>query len=450
MIAVKQDDMAMVDLLLSLNAIPSNFIGTTHKITALHLAAEKGNFAMTKRLLDAGVDPNISHPDIKGLWTPLHDAVLHGSNELIGLLIDRGAHIEAKTATGSTPLALSARHYKVSSTRYLIQRGANVNTQDAAGSTPLIQACLVGATPVAKLLVEQGKADLSLKNHAGATALDEADRKDMWECALYLWSVGGESGAFKTTKGLGPVKWTRPRLLGPVPTPRYGCAFTHIGNSVYLFGGVGYPENNQRPNPDAPFRDEENGTENQVEPFPHTSFHRLNLDNLSYKSIIPPDATKSPSTIVMDREYIGKLIEVSGDGLTFTSIDPDLEDAEPTTARAATPFILSDGFSYFEATIINEGMRGIVGIGLISEDYSMYDFASNSGPSFNSFSSSYSTNRLLLTNSLLFSYFSLPSKGLGCQAGQKKVSAFILTTLAASTPVDGAANGANVMALVMS
>ena len=372
MIAVKQNDMQMVDLLLSLKADPEKFVGTSHKISALHLAAGKNNFEMTKRLLDAGCNPNISSPDIKGVWTPLHDAALHSSDQLIGLLLDRGADIEAKTSTLATPLALAARHYKVAATRYLMQRGANVNTRDKAGSTPIIQACLVGATAVAKLLVEVGKADLSLKNVAGATALDEADRKDMWECALYIWSVGGESGAFKTTQGLGPVKWTRPRIVAPFPTARYSCGVTSMGSSVYLFGGVGYPEGVPRHNPDQAFRDDEaNSTTEQIEPFNHTSFHRLDLNTLTYRSIIPAEAKKASTTIVMDSVVIAPMVEISPDGLTVTSVDPDLEDAEPATARAATPFTKADGFAYFEATVLNEGLRGIVAVGLIGEGYPM-------------------------------------------------------------------------------
>jgi hypothetical protein len=376
MIAVKQNNMQMVDLLLSLDAKAEIFIGTSHKISALHLAAGKNNLAMVKRLLDVGCDPNLSSPELKGLWTPLHDAALHGSNELIELLLDRGADIEARTVTKATPLALATRHYKIAATRCLLARGADVNTQDKAGSTPVIQACLVGATSVAKLLVEVGKADLTIKNRAGATALDEADRKDMWECALYIWSAGGESGAFKTTQGLGPVKWTRPRVVGSMPTPRYTCGAAALGSSLYLFGGVGYPESNKRYNPDAPFR-EENPTEAQlatipqVDPFNHTGFYRLDLDKISYRSLIPSDARKASTNTLMDRIYIGKEIEIGEDGLSISSTDDDLEDAEPSTARASIPFIKDDGFAYFEVTVIHEGMRGIVAIGLISENYPM-------------------------------------------------------------------------------
>jgi ankyrin repeat protein len=378
MIAVKKNDMQMVDLLLSLKAKPDVFVGVNHKVAAIHLAIGKNNFEMTKRLLDAGCDPNLTAPDQKGRWTPLHSAALHSSNEVIELLLSRGADIEAKTETEATPLALAARHYKVAATRYLISKGADVNTRDKAGSTPIIQACLVGATSVAKLLVEVGKADLSLKNRAGATALDEADRKDMWECALYIWSVGGESGAFKTTQGLGPVKWTRPRLVGAMPTPRYTCGSASIGSSMYLFGGVGYPEMGyKRHNPDHPFREDEDtraasdSKVEQIEPFNHTAFYRLDLDKISHRSLIPSNAKKASTTIVMDREYIGKMVDISEDGLTVTCIDPDLEDANPSTARAAVPFTKEDGFAYFEVTVLHEGVRGIVAIGLIGENYPM-------------------------------------------------------------------------------
>ena len=484
MISIKQDDEKMFDLLIKCGADPLQFVGENHKVTALHCAAQENKIAYVRKLLKLEVPVDISHDDIEGLWTPLHEAALHSTEEVIGTLLDAGANIEAQTQTKSTPLALASRHYKMAATRYLISRGANVNTQDKAGSTPLIQACLVGATSVAKLLIEVGKADMTIKNAAGATALDEADRKDMWECALYVWSAGCESGAFKTAKGLGPVKWTRPRVLGHrkfdsaaskastgddgdkeeedasifrvhgtefdddeedeededefggvrrrgpggaaaaaadlndqnnaasagalislaadhifmqtgaagaagksvvgpkgahfshPPAPRYGCATTNIGSSFYLFGGIGYPDGVARYNPDQAFRDDDEDEEKrleQVDLFSHTGFYRLDMDNLSYRSLIPSTVRKASSAASnkMDRVRIAPTVRIEEDGLTVTCTDPDMEDAEPATAVAATPFRKEDGFSYFEVEVINAGLRGIVAVGLVSDGYDL-------------------------------------------------------------------------------
>lgn len=424
MIAIKHDDEKMFDLLIKHGADPALIVGDDHKVSALHHAATENKIHFARKLVDLKVDVNISTLD-EGIWSPLHEAALHGSEELIGFLLDQGADIEAMTATKATPLALAARHYRMVASRYLLKRGANVNTQDKAGSTPLIQACLVGATSVAKLLVEVGKADLSIKNAAGATALDEADRKDMWECALYVWSVGCESGAFKTAKGLGPVKWTRPRVLGfpsykkgptpnsytqidaadvtdasdsastrtattsttatdaassngpkgskgahfsSPPAPRYGAAMTSIGSSVFFFGGVGYPDGVADYNPDQSFRDNES---EPIELHTHTGFYRLNVDNLKYRSLLPSNVRKVPaSTFKLNAQRAPPLAMIDSDGVTVTCIDED-EESAPMSLSAATPFRKEDGFSYFEVEVINAGTRGISAVGLVGADYAM-------------------------------------------------------------------------------
>lgn len=428
MIAIKQDNEKMFDLLIKSGANTSLIIGENHRISALHYAATENKILYVRKLLALGVDVNISSEDMEGNWCPLHEAALHASEELIGLLLDSGADLESSTESKATPLALAARHYRMVACRYLLKRGANANTQDKAGSTPLIQACLVGATSVAKLLVEVGKADLTIKNAAGATALDEADRKDMWECALYVWSAGCESGAFKTAKGLGPVKWTRPRILGypsykkgptpnsytadaaeitdasdaastrtattatsatttttattdiassndpkgskgshlsSPPAPRYGVAMTNIGSSVFFFGGVGYPDGVAKYNPDQAFR--EHGE--KVDLFTHTGFYRLNVDNLKYRSLLPSNVRKVPASFFkLNADRAPELALVDSDGLTVTCIDED-EESAPMSLSASQPFRKEDGFSYFEVEVINAGTRGISAVGLVSKDY---------------------------------------------------------------------------------
>ena len=437
-LSIQQDNEKLFDLLIRCGADPNLIIGENQNISALHFAASHNKYAFARKLLALSVDPNISSDDLEGLWTPLHEASLHATDEMIGLLLDAGANIECKTSATSTALALAARHYKMSACRYLLKRGANVNTQDKSGSTPLMQACLVGATSVAQLLIEVGKADVSIKNHAGATALDEADRKDMWECALYVWSAGCESGALKTAKGLGPVKWIRPRIMGHLnyhtssqpgdeiddreievadgddrseqtattatttntsnsglalpssssvqesntpsgtkgahfsspPAPRYGCATAGIGNTVYLFGGVGYPDGHARYNPDAAFHDESLPEEERLELFTHTGFYRLNMDNLNYRSLLPSNVRKvAAKSFKMSSEKKAETIKVEADGLTVTCTD-DSDDAAPASVFAATSFRKNDGFSYFEVEIINAGTRGISAVGLVASlDY---------------------------------------------------------------------------------
>lgn len=220
MLSVALADERMFDLLIRLGADPFVMAGRQdHSI--LHTATSLGEHGkdallFTRKCLSLGLSPDISGPSPYSTPSPLHRAVSSGSIELVGILLDAGANLEQRRDShqGDTPLISSVRDYNVLLTRFLLDRGANVNAQESTGATPLILACFTGLVANAKAIVEIGHADLTIRNEAGSTALDEADRRDMWECALYVWSVGCESGTFKTTRELGPVKWTRPRILG--------------------------------------------------------------------------------------------------------------------------------------------------------------------------------------------------------------------------------------------
>jgi hypothetical protein len=128
-----------------------------------------------------------------------------------------------------TPLMFASRNYKALAVKHLLKRGADVNAVDNDNATAVIHACRVGALNVVKTLVEEGKADVTVIDKMGCSALDEADKMNMWECALLVWQHGCDAGTLKTGQGLGPVKWVRPRIA-ECPTARY-----HPGVCAYVF-----------------------------------------------------------------------------------------------------------------------------------------------------------------------------------------------------------------------
>ena len=85
----------------------------------LMLAAIKGDVALSRRLLDRG-----ARLDPPG-WTPLHYAASGPATELVALLLDRGAPIDAVSPNGSTPLMLAARYGAIDSAELLLARGAD-------------------------------------------------------------------------------------------------------------------------------------------------------------------------------------------------------------------------------------------------------------------------------------------------------------------------------------
>ena len=102
--------------------------------TALMVAAYKGDRDTVAALLAKGAEPN------RPGWTALHYAATSGNIEIVRMLLEKSAYIDAESPNRTTPLMM------------------------AAGA---------GHTAVVKLLVEEG-ADQSVKNEQGRTARDFA------------------------------------------------------------------------------------------------------------------------------------------------------------------------------------------------------------------------------------------------------------------------------------
>lgn len=109
----------------------------------LMLAALKGLTKVCERLIELGADVN------KPGWAPLHYAATRGHLEIMQLLLDQHAYIDAASPNNTTPLMMAA-HY--------------------------------GTPSAVKLLLEAG-ADPLLKNDLGLSAIDFAHRASRAESA---------------------------------------------------------------------------------------------------------------------------------------------------------------------------------------------------------------------------------------------------------------------------
>ena len=75
-----------------------------------------------------------------GQWTPLHEACRNGHPEVVELLIDHGADIEAKDGVQRTPLIITAESENARVAEILIDCGADINAQAIRGYTALLWA----------------------------------------------------------------------------------------------------------------------------------------------------------------------------------------------------------------------------------------------------------------------------------------------------------------------
>ena len=110
---------------------------------ALMLAALGGNLDIVNRLLARDADVN------KTGWTPLHYAATRGHLDVMRLLLDKNAYIDAASPNGTTPLMMAAFY---------------------------------GTPTAVKLLLEAG-ADPFLKNQQNLTAIDFAQRANRADAA---------------------------------------------------------------------------------------------------------------------------------------------------------------------------------------------------------------------------------------------------------------------------
>jgi ankyrin repeat protein len=157
--------------------------------TAVPPPPSEGALAFIQARLDRGADPNVRiaadtevHQGMTSLWlreagaTPLLRAALCGDLTVVKLLLAHGADPSIPTFDHTTPLMAASgvgwsegmlREYSEDQTleviRILLDRGADVNAANDHGITALHGAAYKGANKAVMLLVEHG-ADLSAKD----------------------------------------------------------------------------------------------------------------------------------------------------------------------------------------------------------------------------------------------------------------------------------------------
>lgn len=97
----------------------------------------------------------------------------------------------SKDPNGYTPIHAAVSYGHVELLKYLIDQGGDINIQDTEGDSPLHHA---EDLKIAKLLVEQYKADWKLKNNEGQTPADYIEEDDEFpEVVQYLRSLNHDN-----------------------------------------------------------------------------------------------------------------------------------------------------------------------------------------------------------------------------------------------------------------
>jgi ankyrin repeat protein len=102
-------------------------IRNQHGESALMLACIKGHLPMARLLIKREADVN--HPG----WTALHYAASGGHTEIIRLLLDENAYIDAESPNGTTPLMMAARYGNSKAVQLLIEEGSDIQLKNQLG-----------------------------------------------------------------------------------------------------------------------------------------------------------------------------------------------------------------------------------------------------------------------------------------------------------------------------
>lgn len=102
-----------------------------HDENAMMLAALNGDTDLVKALIAKGAEVN------KKGWAPLHYAAANGHDDIVRLLIDNSAYIDAASPNGTTPLMMAARGNHVTTMKVLLDGGADAKLKNQIGMTAL-------------------------------------------------------------------------------------------------------------------------------------------------------------------------------------------------------------------------------------------------------------------------------------------------------------------------
>jgi len=126
--------------------------------------------------------------------SPLMLAAIKGQKDLVEQFIKRDADVNKP---GWTPLHYAATSGNVEIMRLLLDNYAFIDAQSPNGTTPLMMAAMYGSTDAVKLLLAEG-ADTAMKNQLGMTAVDFANQANRSEAAGLI----AAAAAAKTTKAI--------------------------------------------------------------------------------------------------------------------------------------------------------------------------------------------------------------------------------------------------------
>jgi hypothetical protein len=155
-----------------------------------YLGQSGGDPHVVGNLINQGA--NVNFRDSRTGETPLHKAIVHRQHiDIVKLLLDRGALVNAADNGKRTPLHEAVSYYSPDTAALLIEKGADVNRKDAKGRPTLYNIVFSDAkkssVELTKLFIRKG---FAVKELVDAKFLNEAISRGRGEIALIFLTNG--------------------------------------------------------------------------------------------------------------------------------------------------------------------------------------------------------------------------------------------------------------------
>jgi ankyrin repeat protein len=161
-------------------------INDNHSKNVFLEVVDQGHFHKTKFFLSKGM--SVKHERNFSKETALHIAVGNKTFELVKLLVNHGADVNAENAYKQTPLHFAVQKKCMTIAKFLLKNTANVNKKNVFGETPFFHAMIIvsfATVEKVQCFVNYG-AKLDDSDHWGNTILHNTARLGNLKIMKYL------------------------------------------------------------------------------------------------------------------------------------------------------------------------------------------------------------------------------------------------------------------------
>ncbi|XP_048833742.1 M-phase phosphoprotein 8 isoform X4 [Brienomyrus brachyistius] len=152
---LKLDWMTLEDFQKHLNGEDEVLSAATISPSEFREAVKSGDYLAVRLALNSKEDYNLDQEDSSGMSLAML-AAAGGQDDILRLLIKKGARVNGRQKNGSTALMHAAEKNFLTTVAILLEAGAYVNAQTLSGETALMKACKRGNADIVRLLLEYG------------------------------------------------------------------------------------------------------------------------------------------------------------------------------------------------------------------------------------------------------------------------------------------------------